>query len=1534
MKTTIDTKTVEVNGGRLTVTSRLRLKPTAEDDYIDYTCQARHPAISEDHRPLQTTVQLSVQSSQRVERRRAPSDDENPPGPPYIEGYQPGGVIRSGQRVRLVCRSRGGNPPAQLIWYKNDNQVRMAYRTMDRMSENEYSFVAEPSDNKARLRCEANNNMATRILKTEVTLSVLFAPAQVTVSGPSEARIGEAVSLQCQTAPSNPQADIKWVIDGQQVVNATSKVVPSPEGGWVTTSNITVTVESNKRSLEAICHGLNMKLTENVQATHTVNVLPLERTSLVAPVFSASRNWFNIDSGPRYGVLDYLQHRARRLINVHHNHTQLLPPGPPIISGYSEGSVVPAGSRLKLLCVSSGGNPLATLTWYKNDKKTIVTTTTSTTSGVSSREFKTLAQERAIRTSKTTTVADQSVTAELSILTNVTDNQARYRCEAHNSATEIPLFETKVLAVQFAPDTAKVRIEPSELRPGIEATLVCDSSSSNPPAKITWWYQGLPLEGSNGVSKPGLWSGTVSSLELKLNITQDMNGHVYTCQSSNEVLQRSINVAVNLQVLYEPKFAAPAATTVTGVVGEPLTVALVANGNPGSIAYTWTKDGQPIAESGVPRIVSEGPILNITRLKRTDAGIYTCEAINSQGSAMINITVQVKCGSRGSTNSSDETKAPASKQKPAPEDILGASMEPLTPEHIRWERPGYDLALKTSTTYVNGTSTLLVKDAHRDDVGNFRCIADNRVPAGAGGGGGKPPSARDVLLIVKFSHTVAPEIDQSTATLRGAAGSGERAELPCRVKAAPGPTFRWLRNGAELRVNQTAKYMATERQLDPLTYESVLLIERTAATDYGEYECRAENELGVGRGTGRLDVKSAPEPPVTLAVLNVTHSTVTLGWTPGFDGGHRSTFRVRYREANSERYRYEDVPPNVHQLTLTGLRSDTMYLFSVMASNVLGSSSFLPDVTRAQTREYLSGGSSMESFSYQPTTANGNQATQAPSGFVLFAAGIAAGIGLVLLNILLIGFCLYRRIGSQQTSAAVTPRRKLHTDRGSVGPEVTVPPELSEKAELPSFVMFCIALAGLCLLIVNAGLVAWFIMKRRSKDSSNQGSKSGTFEMYAPSSYNDTVTGETLSSISEKSDAYSNDGSQQDGMDETRQKAASTYLIDGVDLPPPRYQQDGSLPHYISDVGSGSGAATIDGPAMDGSYYNMNNGRYLAYPPVEPESASETLRRIARNMVPPPDVTHHTHPHRAMGFGPADGTLVSAVPLANLGSGNIVNAVQSTPKQPQGILKDPRRTNSNASSTFALPSSLQPITPSAFQTTPSPTMQEQYVVGTGLLAIAPHHHTATNSPALLSTGNGMLMGTYEPPGSSSLASFNVSLGYTDVTSGPNMSRTDHDANPEPTDQQRPERTERTNDGRRSTVCRPHFTSLFRCSAVSCTSNGFTQQQQQQQQQKAKHVEETVSRVKCWWLKVDVTRCVDNRGLSDGAIHKTPPTRWSGVYSKVTSCGNLSLRPQAESFSSGKSATSTTRSLIVTHLGNGLLGCLSTDKCSGEKGCYL
>jgi nephron len=44
---------------RFTTTSTLRIKPSAEDDYVEYSCQAKHKALQPDM-PMRASVQLSV----------------------------------------------------------------------------------------------------------------------------------------------------------------------------------------------------------------------------------------------------------------------------------------------------------------------------------------------------------------------------------------------------------------------------------------------------------------------------------------------------------------------------------------------------------------------------------------------------------------------------------------------------------------------------------------------------------------------------------------------------------------------------------------------------------------------------------------------------------------------------------------------------------------------------------------------------------------------------------------------------------------------------------------------------------------------------------------------------------------------------------------------------------------------------------------------------------------------------------------------------------------------------------------------------------------------------------------------------------------------------------------------------------------------------------------------------------------------------------------------------------------------------------
>lgn len=99
----------------------------------------------------------------------------------------------------------------------------------------------------------------------------------------------------------------------------------------------------------------------------------------------------------------------------------------------------------------------------------------------------------------------------------------------HSEATFFHPLSSSLSAV--LPETLKIRVEPKALTAGTEASLFCDSSSSNPPVRLSWYKDGIPLMSEGGVSnQPGLWGGKISSTQVKLNITQDMNGVKIACQ--------------------------------------------------------------------------------------------------------------------------------------------------------------------------------------------------------------------------------------------------------------------------------------------------------------------------------------------------------------------------------------------------------------------------------------------------------------------------------------------------------------------------------------------------------------------------------------------------------------------------------------------------------------------------------------------------------------------------------------------------------------------------------------------------------------------------------------------------------------------------------------------------------------------------------------------------------------------------------------------------------------------------------------------
>jgi len=64
--------------------------------------------------------------------------------------------------------------------------------------------------------------------------------------------------------------------------------------------------------------------------------------------------------------------------------------------------------------------------------------------------------------------------------------------------------------------------------------------------------------------------------------------------------------------------------------------------------------------------------------------------------------------------------------------------------------------------------------------------------------------------------------------------------------------------------------------------------------------------------------------------------------------GEPVTYRIRYRAVDNKLYKFEDLGNETHH-TVTGLEPSTTYLFGIMARNLYGDSSFVPQSIKVTT---------------------------------------------------------------------------------------------------------------------------------------------------------------------------------------------------------------------------------------------------------------------------------------------------------------------------------------------------------------------------------------------------------------------------------------------------------------------------------------------------------------------------------------------------------------------------------------------------------
>ena len=196
------------------------------------------------------------------------------------------------------------------------------------------------------------------------------------------------------------------------------------------------------------------------------------------------------------------------------------PPGPPRILGISAGDQLVAGNLKRATCTSLAGNPLAKLEWFIGDRK------------LESRYF----------------TKDNYASAELDFIPRPSDNGEEIRCVASNVALAAPMTERVRVGVHFAPSAVKIRLLPDAPRAGSNVTLVCETTSSNPPARVTWWHNGERLAASAAEETEGRFFGKVTTSELVIEATAAHDGAVVTCEAANGAADKRVHDAITLGV--------------------------------------------------------------------------------------------------------------------------------------------------------------------------------------------------------------------------------------------------------------------------------------------------------------------------------------------------------------------------------------------------------------------------------------------------------------------------------------------------------------------------------------------------------------------------------------------------------------------------------------------------------------------------------------------------------------------------------------------------------------------------------------------------------------------------------------------------------------------------------------------------------------------------------------------------------------------------------------------------------------------------
>ncbi|KAG9434733.1 hemicentin-2 [Apis mellifera carnica] len=437
------------------------------------------------------------------------------------------------------------------------------------------------------------------------------------------------------------------------------------------------------------------------------------------------------------------------------------------------------------------------------------------------------------------------------------------------------------------------------LREGQEVTISCVSRYGNPPALIKWYIGGDEIEPlreqTNATEVDSPKTSAAHSL-LRVRGQRENHGLPIQCITMHPSSIVPASAETRLDVHYSPEVRLETKPRLLVSALEDsasfMSLKCFADGNP-SGTIKWFKDSAPIAVTSnivtlmLNRTQQNGTMtgseLRFEPVKRNDAGLYSCKAVNIIGeSTAANYRLDVQYGPR--LNSEDPHNNTIKKFEETT--LLGTSLEPFEctdfeanpPAQYRWMhlRGGVTETIENSLQPKDGGKRLRLENVMWSDEGEYRCVAFNVI----NGVRREMPSEARYLLHV----TGPPEIQARPSSggkgiyeSLGWAGEPEHI-LKSRFCSRPPPRLvAWQWGSSHIRAGENIhpKYEALslehikENEIPTNCYWAKLVIKDLQTEDARIYTLLVESEKGRDSTNIKLIIRDPTEMRVIAAAAAV-----------------------------------------------------------------------------------------------------------------------------------------------------------------------------------------------------------------------------------------------------------------------------------------------------------------------------------------------------------------------------------------------------------------------------------------------------------------------------------------------------------------------------------------------------------------------------------------------------------------------------------------------------------------------------------------